>query len=129
MIDPPGIWVKYDCLSKMVKLGVEWLGDFDECRVTRMIIDWNKTNSEELLWELEMEEIEAIQKRFELNWYDLTGFMRIVGKYDLLSLSDSYISKIAKNRVLFFIISCLLEILSGERYGYNLFVIFFRKII
>jgi hypothetical protein len=80
---PPGVWLNYDCLSKIINLGVEWLGNVGDYRLTRMKIDWNELNSEKLIWELERKEIEAVQKKLTLNWNDLAGFKKNLGMYDL----------------------------------------------
>ncbi|CAF4185378.1 unnamed protein product, partial [Adineta steineri] len=73
-VDPPGIWISYNCYSKIVHFGIEWCSDLGDYDIPHTAIDFNHVHVPHLYWILIVETSESVLKRLNLNWHELIGF-------------------------------------------------------
>jgi hypothetical protein len=79
--DPPGVFLKFDCVKKSGDMGLEWIGDPTNCIIARMFFDLSGTKNEEFLWELQPNEIKVARDCCNSDPFQLAFLNKVVGKF------------------------------------------------
>ncbi|CAF3744145.1 unnamed protein product [Rotaria sp. Silwood1] len=78
VIDPPGLWVKFNCYSNILRVGLEWLSKIsNEYPLAFTIVDLNK-HDVKFEWTINMEKIEEQLTNPYVGLYELFGLSRIL---------------------------------------------------
>ncbi|CAF0978921.1 unnamed protein product [Rotaria sordida] len=77
-IDPPGLWVKFNCYSNILRVGLEWLSKIsNEYPLAFTIVDLNK-NDVKFEWTINTEKIAEQPTNPYVDLYELFGLSRIL---------------------------------------------------
>jgi len=83
VIDPPDLWVKFNCYSNILHVTLEWLSKVsNEYPLAFTIVDLNK-NDVKFEWTINMEKIEEQPTNPYVDLCELFGLSRILCKYDV----------------------------------------------
>ncbi len=77
--------MEYNCISKDLEIGIEWVGYVSEFTFAKTFINFKPDFRENLLWELQLNEIELEQYQFRINPFDATSLAKALGEYDELN--------------------------------------------
>ncbi|CAF3834677.1 unnamed protein product [Rotaria magnacalcarata] len=82
VVDPPGLLIQYSCISKIMILGTEWIGEPNTFPIASITVDLSQDNAD-LSWVLQMKEIEAASTALQSNLNDLAGVHQILSESDI----------------------------------------------
>jgi hypothetical protein len=83
VIDPPGLWVEFNCYSNILRVGLEWFSKIsNEYPLAFTIVDLNE-NDVKFKWTINMEKIEEQSTNPYVDLNELFGLSRILCKHDV----------------------------------------------